>query len=156
LGKRSRKARQQPRPRPAAYAKAEAKNQAVRETLVPLEEGERPTAVTVSAGVALVLAVTEIPLYFAFDGDKRPSVAGAVFFLGLMLFMAWGLWRAKYWAVLGFQALLAIAILIFAGVLLIASNVLAAVVCVVTIALAGTLFWYMVKAMARIQMPERR
>jgi hypothetical protein len=41
-------------------------------------------------------------------------------------------------------------------VLLIASNVLAAVVCVVTIVLAGTLFWYMVKAMARIQMPERR
>jgi hypothetical protein len=151
LGKRSRKAR----PRPAAYDRAEAKNQAVRETLVPLEEGQRPTAVTVSAAVALVLAVAEIPLFFAYDGDKRPSPAGAIFFLGLMLTMAWGLWRAKYWAVLGFQALLAIAILIFAGVLLIASNALAAVVCVVTIGFAGTLFWYMVKAMARIQMPER-
>jgi hypothetical protein len=28
-------------------------------------------------------------------------------------------------------------------------------VLVATIALAGTLFWFMVKAMARIQMPER-
>jgi hypothetical protein len=151
LGKRSRK----PRPRPAAYDRAEAKNQAVRETLVPLEEGERPGAVTVSAYVALALAVAEIPLYFVYNGDDRPSVAGPIFFLGLMLTMAWGLWKAKYWAVLGFQALLALAILAFAGVLLIASNVAAALICVVTIAGAGTLFWYMVKAMARIQMPER-
>ena len=151
MGKRSRKQRS----RPAAYARSEAKNQAVREQLVPLEPGERPTAVTVSAAVALVLAIVEIPLYFIYDGDKRPSVGGALFFLALMLFMAWGLWKAKYWAVLGFQALLGIAIFVFAGVLLIASNVLAAVVCVVTIGLAGTLFWYMVKAMARIQMPER-
>jgi hypothetical protein len=151
LGKRSRK----PRPRPAAYAKAEAKNQAVRDSLVPLEEGERPRAVTVGAVIAILLVVIQIPLFITWDGDKRPAPASFVVFLLLMLAMAWGMWKIKYWAVLGFQALLALTVLIFALLLLQANNVLAGVVSLVAIAGGGTLFWFMVKAMARIQMPER-
>jgi hypothetical protein len=69
--------------------------------------------------------------------------------------MAWGMWNIKYWAVLGFQALLALTVLIFSLLLLQANNVLAALVSAVAIIGGGTLFWFMVKAMARIQMPER-
>ncbi|MEA2142819.1 MAG: hypothetical protein QOI64_1249, partial [Solirubrobacteraceae bacterium] len=35
-------------------------------------------------------------------------------------------------------------------------SVLSVLVAVVVIALAGTLFWFLVKSLARIQMPERR
>jgi hypothetical protein len=59
----------------------------------------------------------------------------------------------RYWAVLGFQALLALAILAAALSLMVASNVLAAVVCLAILLPAGWLFFKMVKALARIQMP---
>ncbi len=36
--------------------------------------------------------------------DPRPNGVGAVSFAILMGVMAYGLWRARYWAVLGFQA----------------------------------------------------
>jgi hypothetical protein len=151
MGRRSRK----PRPKPAAYARAEAKNQAVRESLVPLEEGERPRAVTIATVLALTLVAVQIPLFFVFDGNKRPPLTTFAFFMALMLTMAWGMWRTKYWAVLGFQALLALTVLAFSAFLVQAANVLAALVCLVAVIGGGTLFWFMVKAMARIQMPER-
>ena len=75
--------------------------------------------------------------------------------MGLMLAMAWGMWRAKYWAVLGFQALLALAILVVALALTVASDVLTVVICLAVIVPAGTLFWFLIKALARIQMPDR-
>jgi hypothetical protein len=136
-------------------AKTEARNAAVRATLEPLEPGERPTPVTIGAVVAVVLVVVQIPLYFAFDGDERPPATTFVFFTALMLMMAWGMWQAKYWAVLGFQALLALCILVVALALTVASTVLTAIICLAIIIPAGVLFWSMVKALARIQMPNR-
>ena len=70
--------------------------------------------------------------------------------------MAYGLWRARYWAVLGFQAILVLLIsaatlgLVSAG-----SARRSSIGNLALIAIAGTLFYFMVKAMARIQMPER-
>jgi hypothetical protein len=69
---------------------------------------------------------------------------------------AWGMWRSKYWAVLGMQAILGILIVLFSLFLFEASNVQSALICVAVIAPAGALFYFLVKAMARIQMPERR
>jgi hypothetical protein len=140
----------------SGYSRTEAKNAAVRASLEPLSAGERPRPVTIGAIVALVLVVVQIPLYFVFDGDARPSVATFVFFTALMLAMAWGMWHARYWAVLGFQALLALTILVVSLALMVASNLLTAVICLAIIVPAGFLFWFMVKALARIQMPERR
>jgi hypothetical protein len=168
LAQRSRKKKRKPRHSPGAksggaapksslasgYSRTEAKNAAVRETLVPLEEGERPLPVTIGAIVALALVVVQIPLYFVYDGDKRPPVYSFVFFMGLMLVMAWGMWNVRYWAVLGFQALLALAILAAALSLMVASNVIGAVVCLAILLPAGWLFYKMVKALARIQMPR--
>ncbi len=69
---------------------------------------------------------------------------------------AYGLWRARYWAVLGFDVLL-VFLMIAAGIGLIgAKSVIGAVVFLALLAGAGALFFFMVKAMARIQMPERR
>ena len=78
-----------------------------------------------------------------------------IVYSGLMLLVAYGMWRAKYWAVLGMEALLAIIIIIFALLALNAGNVVSGVIAVVAVAAAGTLFWFLIKAMARIQMPER-
>ena len=136
-------------------AKTEAKNAVVRAQLEPLAPGERPKPVTIGAVVAAVLALLQFPLYLAWNGDERPAVPGFLIFVGLMIAMAWGMWKAKYWAVLGFQALLGLAVLILALLLTIASNWIAALVCLAIIIPAGTLFWFMVKALARIQMPDR-
>ena len=69
--------------------------------------------------------------------------------------MAWGMWRARYWAVLGFQLILVF--LIFSAVYgLAAAGGHASAEFAATLgllAVSGTLFFFMVKAMARIQMP---
>ena len=65
------------------------------------------------------------------------------------------MWHARYWAVLGMQTLLALTLIASALGLVTASSAGGAVLLVAILAAAGTLFWFMVKAMARIQMPER-
>ena len=65
------------------------------------------------------------------------------------------MWKARYWAVLGFQALLAITALVGFLSLLVASNVLAVLLSLVVLAGSGVLFYKLIRAMARIQMPER-
>ena len=136
-------------------AKTEARNAAVRAELEPLEPGERPTPVTIGAIVAVVLVIVQIPLYFTFDGDDRPPITTFGFFTALMLVMAWGMWRSRYWAVLGFQALLALAILVVALAMTVASDVWTVLICLVVVIPGSALFWFMVKALARIQMPDR-
>ncbi|HEY6780026.1 MAG TPA: hypothetical protein VI111_03685, partial [Thermoleophilaceae bacterium] len=74
---------------------------------------------------------------------------------GVLMLIAWGMWKAKYWAVLGMQTLLAITVIFGALGLLNALNVWAVLLLVAMIAGAGTLFWFLIKAMARIQMPPR-
>ncbi len=74
----------------------------------------------------------------------------------LMGIMAWGMWRARYWAVLGFQLILVF--LIFSavyGLALQAATLGQVLATLGLLAVAGTFFFFMVKAMARIQMPTR-
>ena len=65
------------------------------------------------------------------------------------------MWHARYWAVLGMQTLLGITVLLASLGLISAVNLWAALLLALIIVAAGTLFWFLVKAMARIQMPER-
>ena len=165
MGKRSRKRRAEPAtsprpapaPRPSRASRSEAKNAAVRAQLEPLEEGERPTAVTVGALVAVGLVVANIVVYAAgwTIRGSRPALAGFIVFSALMLTMAWGLWRAKYWAVLGLEALLGMLIVYVALIALLFSSVTDVLFALAILVPAGTLFWKLVKAMARIQMPKR-
>jgi hypothetical protein len=124
---------------------------------VPLAPGERPAAVTVGALVAAALGLANLGLFVAgleIDGE-RPQVVGVLAFSALMLTAAWGMWRARYWAVLGMQALLGLLIVILSLVLVTAEDVWGVLLILAIIVPAGTLFWFMVKAMARIQMPTR-
>src|SRR3954452_4564536 len=143
---------------PKPPSRSELKNEAVRAKLVPLREGERPRAVTVAAVVAAVLVVANLGL--AIGGYKiqghKSSIPGALVFTGLLGAMTWGLWRSRYWAVLGMEALLGITMMLFSLALPFASNVRAVVVSLAVLIPSAVLFWFLIRAMARIQMPERR
>jgi hypothetical protein len=149
--------RQQPESADAkarGYARGRLKDEEARAKLEPLEPGERPTAVTVGAVVALLAALANLVAFLANlgDGNSR-KLAGTLLPVFLLLLIAWGMWRAKYWAVLGMQTLLALTIVGSALAGIQAQNARAAVVVVVLIGLCAPLFWFLVKAMARIQMP---
>lgn len=150
----------EPKQHPMArgYAKAEERNQEAREALEPLAEGERPTVVTVGAIVAAVISLSVVIGYAAgveVNGEqpKLPQVVAPAVIMGMM---AWGMWHARYWAVLGFQLVLVIVLFsAFFGLVVGASSVGQVIGTVALLAVAGAFFFFMVKAMARIQMPTR-
>jgi hypothetical protein len=159
--RRKRKSRSAPAAAQDGFAetyreRSEARNQAARDSLEPLEEGERPGPVTIGAAITALLGISGIVLFAAgveVNGSKVE--AGAVLpWVFLMWVMAWGMWRARYWAVLGFQALLALLIISASLGLVQATKPLQAVATGALVIGAGYLFWRMVKAMARIQMPS--
>lgn len=141
------------------YARAEQRNQEARDALEPLREGERPTVVTIGAVLSGLVALSIIGGYVGgveVDGEQAtfPQVAAPALLMGVM---AWGMWRARYWAVLGFQVILVF--LIFSAVFGLAAQAASVAQVAATLgllAVSGTFFYFMVKAMARIQMPTRR
>jgi hypothetical protein len=140
------------------YARAEQRNREARESLEPLAEGERPTVVTVGAVIAALIALSIVFGYAAgteVDGERPrlPQVIAPAVIMGIM---AWGMWHARYWAVLGFQLMLVIVLFsAFFGLVVGASSVAQILGTLALLAGAGALFYFMVKAMARIQMPTR-
>jgi cation transport ATPase len=142
------------------YARSRAKDDAARARLEPLAPGERPTAVAVGAMAAAVLGLANvialvIALALGYDTEEGRLVVGTILFTAVLALMAVGMWRARYWAVLGMQTLLALTIIFSSLALVFAISVWAAILALLIIAAAGTLFWFLVKAMARIQMPAR-
>jgi len=137
----------------APAAPRTSKDDIARENLVPLEEGERPLAVTIAAVVAAALVLAYV-VALAFGGG---SVAAGAPFVVVLAIAAVGMWRGRYWAVLGFQVLLALTFINGSLFLLIrASTALEITGGLIVTAGAGTLFWFLVRALARLQMPERR
>jgi hypothetical protein len=141
--------------------RSELKDRAAREALEPLREGQRPAAVSVGAAVSTLMAlvfwasaVVSVVSDVEVSGSE-PSTAPLVLFAAVLTLMAYGMWRARYWAVLGFQALLILIMLSAALGLVQVRTVLEAVGTTLLLAGAGTLFYFMVKALARIQMPQR-
>jgi len=158
----SRKRRKKPAATEArGYARSRAKNDAARAALKPLARGERPTAVTVGAIAAVALAaINVIAMIVGWDNlggdtDEGRAVAFTALWSVILLWVAWGMWRSRYWAVLGMQTLLGITLILASLSLLTANSIGSVLILVVILAAAGTLFWFLVKAMARIQMPER-
>lgn len=150
------------KPAAAAYsgarARSEAKNQAVRDSLEPLAPGERPLAVAVASIVAFLLAIGNLAAYLLSDhasgADHTREVFQSLLIFAVLLAASIGMWRAKYWAVLGFQTILGLQVIALALSLLKVSNVWVALLFLAIIALSSTLFWFLIRAMARIQMPE--
>jgi len=105
-----------------------------------------------------LLALGNVIAYFAgleVRGDQ-PELAGIVVYSALLGTASYGCWKARYWAVLGVQAILAFGIIIFSLVIALTSlGIWELLGAVAFVGGASTLFWFLVKAMAQIQMPER-
>jgi hypothetical protein len=137
--------------------RSESRNDAARAQLEPLAPAERPTVVTVGAVICALVAIGTVGAAIAgvkVDG-KTPSAFAVAAPSILFAVMAYGMWRARYWAVLGFQAVLAFLILGAALGLTRANTARQAIATSLLVLGAGLLFWFQVKAMARIQMPTR-
>ena len=155
MGKRSRK----PPPGQAEPKKrltGAERDEIARAGLTPLEPGERPTPVVVASVVAVVLAVSNLGLFLAgveVQGQK-PNVFGVLLFGALMLVAAWGMWNLRYWALLGFQALLAVTLVIAGLSVMVAGNLLALILCLAVLGLGGWLFWKLVRVLGRVKVPR--
>jgi hypothetical protein len=137
----------------------EERNTEARAKLEPLEDGERPGAVTVGAVVSTVLAVAitiqgVLSIFGVEAGDAATRPAPLLLFAVVLWAMAIGMWQARYWAVLGFQTLLLLMMLASAFGLVVVTSVLQAVGTTLLLAGSAALFYFMIRAMARIQMPS--
>lgn len=144
----------------AGYAKAEVKNEKVRESLEPLKEGERPTVVTVGAVFAFVVAfiLWGSAIFALITGTEvngeEVNIPQWAFLAATFTAMGWGMWTARYWAVLGFQMMLVLLMLAAIAGLVVAGTLIQMISTAVLLIGLALLFYFMVKAMARIQMPE--
>jgi hypothetical protein len=128
----------------------------LRAELEPLGADERPPALLVAIAVCVLLALGVI-VGAATVHDLRSrggSLPGGAFLALILLLLAIGMYQRRYWAVLGFEALLAFQIIVTSLALVVASTILAAVICVVSVGLGGWLFWKLVRVMGRIQAGE--
>jgi hypothetical protein len=129
------------------------RDEQARAALAPLAADERPPALLVAVAVAALLAVGVVAGALTVHGLSRHggSLPGGLFLGGVLALLALGMYRRRYWAVLGFEALLAFQILVTSLALVVASTILAALLCLVSIVLGGWLFWKLVRVMGRIQ-----
>jgi hypothetical protein len=139
----------------------EERNDEARAKLEPLDPGERPTAVTVGAVVSAVLAVifvvsAVLAVAGVEAGGRDIKPAPIILFAAVFVAMAVGMWRSRYWAVLGFQTLLLLVLVASALGLVQVSTIPEAVATLALLAGSGALFYFMIRAMARIQMPSSR
>ena len=148
-------------PMQRGYAKAEERNREAREALIPLHEGERPTVVTIGAIFSgLVASIFWVSTVVAFFSDAKvngnePHPLQLALVAAIVTTMAIGMWRSRYWAVLGFQMVLVLFLLAGVAGLVGATTVAQVVGTVLLVLVCLAFFLFMVKAMARIQMPGR-
>jgi hypothetical protein len=137
---------------------SEARNAAVRATLSPVERGERPWPTAVSAVISLALVIANLVLLILHItvkvGSQRVSTAQEIPYLVVMSMCAYGLWRTRYWAVLGFMVLLLLTVLLSTLALVRVNSAGGAVFAVAVIAGGGFLFYKLVRVLSRIQMPR--
>jgi hypothetical protein len=134
-----------------------AREEQARAALSPLAEDERPRALLVAIAVCALLTVAVLvgALTVHDLSSKGGSLPGAIFLAAILGLLGQGMYRRRYFAVLGFEALLAFQILVTSLALVVASTLLAAAVCLLGIGLGGWLFWKLVRVMGRIQAGER-
>ena len=160
---RSRKKGRRAQPAPAARAAAQRtpsaeRDAAVRATLTPFAPGERPWAIIVGASLALISGVVQLALFLAgvrlHSTGVSASAGQTIAFAVLMFLCAGGMLAMRYWAVLGFMALLAILLVFAVGSLIKASTVVGALIALAIVAGGGYLFFKLVRVLSRIQMPK--
>ena len=171
MGQRSRKRGRRKKPSEGAVATAaprngtakppsrsEQRDAAVRASLEPMAPGERPVAIWIATLLALMVGIGNLVDVLLGGritvGRSHAGVGGVVLFSAMMVICAAGMWKLRYWAVLGFQAILALVILLFSLYLIRASNLLGAVFATAVVLGGGFLFYKLVRTLSRIQMPK--
>ncbi len=141
----------------AQPSRSEERNAAARAALTPLAPGERPTSVTIGAGIAGALFTANLVLFAAgaksIDGARTGTLSFVIYAI-LMLTCAAGMWRTRYWAVLVFMVMLLITILVASLSLTRASNLLGFVIPTFIICGGSWLFYKLINALSRIQTPS--
>jgi hypothetical protein len=139
-------------------SRSERRNATLRATLTPYRPGERPWSIKIGAllaaatgGVQLVLFLAGVKLKVA---GTHPAAGSTIVFAVLMFVCAIGMWQMRYWAVLGFMALLGIAVVNFSLALVKVSSLVGLVIALAGIGLPGFLFFKLVRVLSRIQMPK--
>jgi hypothetical protein len=128
----------------------------VRQGLEPLALGERPGAVTVAAIVAFVRALANLGAAAAGADLGNEATSFTIFSTLLLLGCAGGMWfGARYWAVMGFMMILAFQILSISVALIRVERWWVGLILVAIVGLLGLLFYKLIRALSRIQMPER-
>jgi hypothetical protein len=116
--------------------------------------------VTVGAAIAVLLALvfTSSAVIAVFSdaeiNGSEPSPLPLALFAGVLWAMAWGMWKSRYWAVLGFQMLLVLFLISASASIIAAETWIQVAVTLLVLAGSAALFYFMIRAMARIQMPE--
>ena len=133
------------------------RDEQARAELSPLGPDERPPALLVAIAVCALLAIGVVVGAATVHDLSRHggSLPGAALLAALLVPLAVGMARRRYWAVLGFEGLLAFQILVTSLALTVASTLAAAGGCLVAIGLGGWLFWKLIRVMGRIQAGER-
>jgi hypothetical protein len=136
----------------------EQRDAAIRSTLAPYGPGERPWVIRVSALAAAVTGGGQLILFLAHVkldvAGSQPKAGSTIVFAGLMLACALGVWFMRYWAVLGFMALLALVTMYFCLALIKVSSILGLAIAVAGAGLCGFLFYKLVRVLSRIQVPR--
>ncbi len=140
---------------PAPRLRGEARNEAIRAGIAPLAPGERPGVITIAAVITLLLAIVNgVLAATGYEVDGENTTVGGIIFGAIMLGLAAGLWRVSYWAAIGFQVVLGLTALSAGLALLVASNLAAVALSLTLLVTSGALFWFLIRAMARMQAPR--
>ena len=134
------------------YSRSRERDAAIRAQLEPLAPGERPLGLKLAVGLAGVLALANVGGVAAGAGSESPALGIA--FAILLAALAFGMWQRRYLAVLAFEALLALTLIVSAISLLFARNAAAAAISVVALVVCAPVFWLLVRVMARLQVPR--
>jgi hypothetical protein len=137
-------------------SRSQRRDEELRTQLAPLAPGERPRSLMAAVVVCVLLGAGNA-IAFAADAriDGHHPGAGVLFFSAAMAMLAGGMWTRRYLAVLAFEALLALAVLVFSLFLIEASNLEAVLLCVAVIGGGGWLFWKLVRVMGRLSAPPQ-
>jgi hypothetical protein len=140
-------------------ARTEWRNEEIRSGLEPLAPGERPTWVTIAAVVALGMAVLNVAAALSgrsISGDEGGQALLTVVTSAILVVLGAGMLARQYWAVLGFEIVLGLQITVMSLALVFAATIGVAALLLVLVLAFGTLFWKLIRAMARMQMPAER
>jgi hypothetical protein len=134
------------------------RDERLRATLQPLAPNERPPALLIAVALSALLAAGVLVggLTVHDLASHGGSLPGAIFLTAILGLLALGMYRRRYLAVLGFEALLTFQITVASLALVVASTLVAAAGCLLAVGLGGWLFWKLIRVMGRIQAGERQ